>query len=239
MPFLSVNNVQVSYLLRRSRRAKRLQIVVKDGYFEVVAPARIKNTLIIHFLWENAKWMLRKLAEKNKQAISQPLIWAASEDIPYRGEQLRLNIKIGQQGVEQRSDSLWLGLSAHVKLDNIENEIKKKTIHWYQIQAKTLIHQVIAQLCPRVGRWPTSITIKRQKTRWGSCGADNKIYINWLLVLAPPGVLEYVVTHEVCHFFHKNHSKRFWQKVESCLPTYKEHEKWLKKHGGSLMSNLI
>lgn len=239
MPFLSVNEVQIPYFLRRSMRAKRLQIVAKDRYFEVVAPHRIKNRQVLHFLWENARWMLRKLAEKNRQVRSQPLIWASSECIPFRGQQLRLNVKIGQEGVEQRHHSLWLGISPHAQLDTIESCIKKKTISWYKTQASILINQTLAQLCPAVGRWPTGIFLKQQKTRWGSCGVDNKIYINWLLVLAPPGVLEYVVTHEVCHLFHKNHSKRFWQKVESCLPTYKEYEKWLRKNGSSLISDLI
>lgn len=240
MPFLNVNEVEIPYLLRRSLRAKRLQIIAKEKYFEVVAPLKIKNIQVVHFLQENKKWLLKKCLEKNKQTPMQPLIWAGNEVVPYRGQQLLINLKMAQQSiVTLRPGSLWVGLPPHLKIDAIEMEIKRKTTLWYKAQAKRLIEQTLADLCPRVGRWPISVTLKKQKTRWGSCGPDNKIYINWLLILAPPGVLEYVITHEVCHLFHKNHSQRFWHKVEQCMPNYKEYEKWLRQNGSSLITDLI
>jgi predicted metal-dependent hydrolase len=106
---------------------------------------------------------------------------------------------------------------------------------WYQQEALGAIQQSIDYFCPRLGRWPRSVQLKQQKTRWGSCGISEKIYINWLLILAPPGVLEYVVAHELCHLFHRNHGKRFWAKVAQCYPGYEQHETWLGRHGQMLM----
>nr|WP_305906692.1 M48 family metallopeptidase [Methylomarinum sp. Ch1-1]MDP4519390.1 M48 family metallopeptidase [Methylomarinum sp. Ch1-1] len=86
--------------------------------------------------------------------------------------------------------------------------------------------------------YPRSIRIKTQKSRWGSCGIHDDINMNWLLIIAPPAVMEYVVVHELCHIRHRNHSQDFWQLVEDHLPDYRRHRNWLKQHGHSLMLGL-
>lgn len=79
------------------------------------------------------------------------------------------------------------------------------------------------------------ITIRDQKTRWGSCSASGTLSFSWRLMLAPPAILDYVVVHELCHFEHMNHSREFWQAVENILPDYKQRRDWLKEHGAELM----
>lgn len=78
------------------------------------------------------------------------------------------------------------------------------------------------------------ITIRDQKTRWGSCSGNGTLSFSFRLMMAPPRVLDYVVVHELCHLTHMNHSKDFWHMVESILPDYKEHRKWLKESGHTL-----
>ena len=78
------------------------------------------------------------------------------------------------------------------------------------------------------------ITIRDQKTRWGSCSSNGTLSFSFRLMMAPPLVLDYVVVHELCHLTHMNHSKEFWNMVESILPDYKEHRKWLKENGHTL-----
>ncbi len=80
----------------------------------------------------------------------------------------------------------------------------------------------------------TSITIRDQKTRWGSCSSSGTLSFNYRLIFAPPAILDYVVVHELCHLTHMNHSKDFWNMVESVLPDYKERRQWLKEHGQEL-----
>lgn len=79
------------------------------------------------------------------------------------------------------------------------------------------------------------ITIRDQKTRWGSCSARGTLSFNWRLMLAPPAILDYVVVHELCHLTHMNHSPAFWQAVEAVYPDYREARKWLKEHGQELV----
>lgn len=79
------------------------------------------------------------------------------------------------------------------------------------------------------------ITIRSQKTRWGSCSAKGNLNFNCLLMLTPPEVIDYVVVHELCHRKEMNHSKAFWSEVEKVLPHYMESVKWLKNAGSILM----
>lgn len=79
------------------------------------------------------------------------------------------------------------------------------------------------------------ITIRDQKTRWGSCSAAGNLNFNWRLVLAPREVLDYVVIHELAHRIEMNHSAAFWRIVEAEMPDYRKFRDWLKKNGSFLM----
>lgn len=83
------------------------------------------------------------------------------------------------------------------------------------------------------------ITIRNQKTRWGSCSGKGNLNFNCLLMLAPDEVINYVVVHELCHLIEMNHSKAFWQQVESVMPDYKTYRQWLKEHGNEIMSRML
>ena len=83
-----------------------------------------------------------------------------------------------------------------------------------------------------------SITIRNQRTRWGSCSGKGNLSFNCLLMLAPPDVLDYVVVHELCHRKEMNHSKRFWDEVEKVLPDYRKQRRWLKEEGVMLIREL-
>ena len=101
--------------------------------------------------------------------------------------------------------------------------------------AKDVIPSKVAYYARIMGVTYGRITIRCQKTRWGSCSSKGNLNFNCLLMLAPPDVLDYVVVHELCHRLEMNHSAAFWKQVERVLPSYKEQRKWLKDMGGHLM----
>ena len=95
-----------------------------------------------------------------------------------------------------------------------------------------------AFFAPVVGVSYTRITVRSQRTKWGSCSAKGGLNFNCLLLLAPTEVLDYVVVHELCHRLEMNHSPRFWAEVERVLPDYAASRKWLRQNGESLMARL-
>ena len=95
-----------------------------------------------------------------------------------------------------------------------------------------LVDDEAAELGVEVGR----ISIRDQRTRWGSCSANGNLSFNWRLVLAPFDVLDYVVVHEVCHLREANHSRRFWRLVESRRPGWRDQRDWLNEHGPELLA---
>ncbi len=105
-------------------------------------------------------------------------------------------------------------------------------------EARSYIPHRVTHYADLLGVHPGRITIRCQKTRWGSCSAKGNLNFNCLLMLTPPEVIDSVVVHEVCHLLEMNHSKRFYEHVYRVYPEYKEHHGWLKKHGPELMARV-
>ena len=102
-------------------------------------------------------------------------------------------------------------------------------------QALKIIPARVEYFARIIGVTYGNITIRNQKTRWGSCSSKGNLNFNCLLMLAPPEVLDYVVVHELCHRKQMNHSKEFWAEVEKAFPDYKKSIKWLKEEGSQIM----
>lgn len=111
-------------------------------------------------------------------------------------------------------------------------------IHALAQKALEVIPARVARFAPEVGVDYGRITIRSQKTRWGSCSSQGNLNFNCLLMLAPPEVLDYVVVHELCHRKEMNHSQRFWAEVSKILPDYEVKRQWLKEYGNTLIGRL-
>jgi len=105
-------------------------------------------------------------------------------------------------------------------------------------QAAQVLPDRVRFFAEKMGLSHGRITIRSQRTRWGSCSAKGNLSFNCLLMLAPAEVQDYVVIHELCHRKEMNHSAAFWAEVEKFCPDYRVHRKWLKDNGGTLISRL-
>ncbi|MBO4901381.1 MAG: M48 family metallopeptidase [Lachnospiraceae bacterium] len=114
--------------------------------------------------------------------------------------------------------------------------LSKEELQALADQAMEVIPGKVAQYAALLHVTYGRITIRNQQTRWGSCSAKGNLNFNCLLMLTPPEVVDYIVVHELCHRLEMNHSKRFWAHVASLIPDYRQHEKWLKENGPSLMA---
>lgn len=104
----------------------------------------------------------------------------------------------------------------------------------YRKAVRDTFEKRVAYWHPFTGGNYTSITVRDQRSRWGSCSSRGTLSFNYRLVFAPPRVLDYVVVHELCHLTHMNHSKDFWNMVGTVMPDYKVCKNWLKEHGHEL-----
>ena len=105
-------------------------------------------------------------------------------------------------------------------------------------QAKEDLIPLVAYYATQVGVSYNRITIRRQKSRWGSCSAKGNLNFNCLLMLTPDHIVDYVVVHELCHRLEMNHSPAFWAQVERVLPDYRKSRDWLREHEKELIGRL-
>ena len=105
-------------------------------------------------------------------------------------------------------------------------------------RALEVIPERVAFYAPRIGVTYGRITIRNQKSKWGSCSSKGNLNFNCLLMLTPPEVLDSIVVHELCHRKEMNHSERFYEEVLKVFPDYWKWHKWLKENGPVLMSRM-
>lgn len=104
----------------------------------------------------------------------------------------------------------------------------------YREAARLRFESRVSHFHPLTGGHFTSITVRDQRSRWGSCSSRGTLSFNYRLIFAPPVILDYVVVHELCHLTHMNHSRDFWNMVEKIMPEYKIYRQWLRDHGQEL-----
>ena len=112
-------------------------------------------------------------------------------------------------------------------------------------EIRSLAEKALSCIPPRVRHYAGlinvtygRITIRNQKSKWGSCSSQGNLNFNCLLMLCPAEVMDYVVIHELCHRKEMNHSPRFWAEVEKFDPDYKAHRQWLKDEGSKLIARM-
>lgn len=105
-------------------------------------------------------------------------------------------------------------------------------------KAKTVIPEKVQRYAALVGVDYGRITIRNQRTRWGSCSGKGNLNFNCMLMLFPDEVLDYVVVHELCHRKHMNHSREFYEEVEKVFPDYRRCQKWLKENGSTYLDRM-
>ena len=145
--------------------------------------------------------------------------------------------------VEQKQD--WI--AKHLAYMQIRYEetrrVKEKQftdddIRKMKDEAKRVIPDRVKYYAGIMGVTFGKITIKNQKTRWGSCSSKGNLNFNCLLMLTPDKVRDYVVIHELCHLKQMNHSKMFWAEVEKVMPDYKVYRQWLSQNGNMLIERM-
>jgi predicted metal-dependent hydrolase len=215
---------EVALVVRRSKRARRLALRIPghDDSVELVLPSRAPESDGMAFLQSRAGWILERL-----DRLPQRMPFVHGAELPLGGEPHALLFFPGMRApvVLEGRRILVSGRPEHMA---------RRVGDWLRAEAKRHISPLAHEKAAIIGARVTRITIRDQKSRWGSCTPGGRLSFSWRLVLAPPAVMDYVVAHEVAHLAEANHSPAFWRVVDRLTADRRAGRAWLRRHGMQL-----
>jgi hypothetical protein len=211
--------------LVRHRRARRYILRLgRDGAARVTLPRGGSVAEARRFVQQNLAWLEKQLLRQAAQpALPRP--WTAGTQILFRGELVRLEVIPPPDGpilVRFGSETLPVPQLAGDFRPAIEEHLRRLAA--LELTARTFELAAAHNFAVR------RVTVRNQRSRWGSCSVRGTVSLNWRLVQTPPFVRDYIILHELAHLRHMNHSRRFWSEVERLCPACAEAERWLKQH---------
>jgi len=229
------NNQSIAVTIRKSKRARNIRLQVDNvGNFTLVAPWFVANRNINSFLDKHVKWIEKQYAKIEKQKKHRPQFKYRTGDIFYYfGEQVTLVINPSDKKrptIKIRDDKMIITLCREITKSDGLKTVKKTIENFYRKKAEEVIHDRLQFFNEHYGFHYNRVTLRNQKTRWGSCSRLKNLNFNWRLIMAPIEIIDYVVVHELCHLKEMNHSHRYWILVAQIFPNYKGSRKWLKEN---------
>ncbi len=233
-----LNEQHLSFKLFNVPRRRHVHVLVNEkGELEVRAPWRYAVADAQDAISEHTQWVLDQIKSQRARARTQPQLVTGSR-LPLLDEQLVLRFKnIAQRGlfdepsvkttprVYREDSTLWVVLQAIQD----SSQIRESLEYWYRHQAREIFPQRMQPLAQQLGVRYRRISIRAQKTCWGSCSPGGGISLNWRLLLLPEALCDYVLAHELCHLREMNHSPRFWSLVGTVIPDYQSKRYQLRQ----------
>jgi predicted metal-dependent hydrolase len=211
----------------RIRRAKRYIIRVRpDGSLRVTIPRGGSRRDAQSFLEEHRKWAERERVRVLAQHA--PAQWTEGNCILLRGKPVRLCVTRDGCGAWLIVENERVRLSDDVR--DLRSAAEECLLRIARCELTIRLRDLADLHDLRVSR----ITIRNQRSRWGSCARSGAIALNFRLVQAPEAVRDYVIVHELMHLKQQNHSRRFWRLVEAACPAFRDAERWLRTEGRAL-----
>jgi predicted metal-dependent hydrolase len=218
---------------QRSDRAKRYRIFVdRQGRPRVTIPRRGTRREAEQFARRQSRWLaeqLRRFAVRARTDTS----WRAGTEILFRGSAVAIVLEADAgRAVVRLGATLEFTLASQA---DAAGDLRPVVEGYLRVMAESELPARVTALAALHGCAVRNVSIRNQRSRWGSCSRHGAISLNWRLVQAPPEVLDYVIIHELMHLREMNHSERFWALVEAACPDFRASERWLKAHGPNLL----
>ena len=212
----------------RNRQARRYILRLRpDGTARVTVPRGGVIAEAQRFAERNTAWLERQLLRQALRPL-RPVAWLVGMEILFRGNRVRL-----EAGVNGESGVVRFGGQTLAVADATGDLRPAVEQHLRQLAARELPPRVL-ELAALHNLPVRRVTVRNQRSRWGSCSRRGTISLNWRLVQAPDFVRDYLVLHELAHLKEMNHSRRFWNEVARLCPGFREAERWLKQHSALL-----
>ncbi len=223
--FLKLTERQVPLVLVRNPRARRYVLrLLPNGSARVTIPRGGTIAEGRRFAERSAAWVERALQRAAARPIRTKVWWVGTE-VYFRGELVRI-----ENGGEGR---IRLGSEVIPVKDETADLRREIEGHFWRLAAKELPPKVF-EFAGMHQLTVARVTVRNQRSRWGSCSRRGTISLNWRIIHAPPLARDYLILHELMHLRQMNHSARFWSEVEAVCPDYRAAERWLKEHSNLL-----
>ena len=232
--FVEVEGRRIPLLLVPNPRARRYVLRLRpDGSARVTIPRGGSLAEGRNFAGRHRPWLARQFQRLATRPPAPSREWLVGTEIHLRGELVKIEAPTdGETGL------IRFG-SESIKVLKPEADLRRAiSVHLWRLAAGELPPRVM-EFAAQHGLTVRRITVRNQRSRWGSCSRRGNVSLNWRLIQTPPFVRDYIILHELMHLRQMNHSARFWQEVAGVCPDYEQAEVWLKGHPGLLRGSSL
>lgn len=207
--------------IRTSPRVRRLKLVSGIEGVHAVVPPDFSSAELSEFVTSKQDWLRR--TSKYYERLREKCGGFDPGTLLFRGERYRAVIVNDLRFSVIVSDALKT-ITFHVP---DKRKAKRYQEHWYRLQTAAIIEERLPVLAEKMELKYNRASIKKQRSRWGSCSRKGNLNFNLMLAAAPPKVVDYVIIHELAHLKVLDHSAAFWAHVDAVDPEYRIHKDWL------------
>lgn len=223
------------FTVRRSSRARRSRLTITDdGHAVVVLPVRASSSEAIELVARHSGWIARHVSRINQlraELAGRPNL-GDGRQLMFRGAPHAVVVlRANGRRSRVRLDGASTILVEQSSLDRASPAARLEA--WLRDQARATIHERVAQRAEQMGVSVSGLSIRDQRTRWGSASRRGALSFNWRLILCPPEILDYVVVHELAHVRFAGHSVPFWRLVDQYVDS-RPSRRWLREYRHSL-----
>lgn len=215
-------------LFVRSAQARRYRLTLRrDGQAVAVIPVRGSEREARRFVEQQRDW-LERARERQARRPRGAEVWTVGTRVLWRGalHPIRLAVAGARPQVSVAADVF--------RVPAAEGDLRPTLEAHFARRARIELPARAWELAAETGMEVRQVTVRNQRSRWGSCSATGTISLNWRLVQTPDAVRDYIIYHELMHLREMNHSARFWARVEEVCPGWRAAERWLKQNGSLL-----
>jgi predicted metal-dependent hydrolase len=213
-------------VFRRSDHARNYRLSLgRDGVAVATIPRRGTLREAERFVELNSEWLERARQRQHRRPRA-PDTWTVGTRVLWRGQLEEVRVAAAGE-----KPSVCLGADVF-RVASLEGDLKAALVSRFIRLAKVELPARAWELAAQTRMGVTRVSVRDQRSRWGSCTAEGAVSLNWRLILAPEAVRDYIILHELMHLREMNHSQRFWDCVEAVFPAWREAEAWIKRNGG-------
>jgi predicted metal-dependent hydrolase len=226
----------VGVVFERSPRARRYRLTLRrDGTAVAIIPVRGSVREAERFVAEHHDWLERARARQRGRPRAAE-VWTPGTHVLWRGEMTQIRIAAPSASSGQADGGRpAVGLAADVfRVARFDGDLRPALEAHFARRARIELPARTWELAAVTGVEVKHVTVRNQRSRWGSCSATGTISLNWRLVQTPDFVRDYIIHHELMHLREMNHSARFWARVEEVCPGWRDAEQWIKRNGSLL-----